>query len=405
MGRSIVRERCDFVSVIETLYRPEPDLEAWLAAVATSVDAVLHVDNGVGFGVLTHDDDLENRNLLVTAVSGSNVADVIASIAATREIERMPRDLFRLFYYPRTPVVTKESFSRELDRHEISAFEGYHRDFGLGNSMALFAFPAPGVIVLCWAPIRAKQALSRQELRLFHRFVAHSDSAFRLRTQPEQLVSAVVSPSGRLLHLAPAHEPQQHRERLAARVVSIEKSRLRAHRAGLDGALGWEALADGRFSVVPIDDTDGKRYYLLIQNAPSARPHARFTPREADVLRLTARGFTGKGIGYALGLSPATVSAALARAAAKVGLRSRVALTQVASALFGATAASAAPDTLTAAERDVLELLRRGLSNAEIAQLRARSAHTVANQVASILRKSGSPSRRALASGRRDPDG
>lgn len=52
---------------------------------------------------------------------------------------------------------------------------------------------------------------------------------------------------------------------------------------------------------------------------------------------------------------------------------------------------------LTAAERDVLELLKRGLGNDAIAKLRGRSVRTIAIQVASLLRKTGKGSRRALA--------
>jgi DNA-binding NarL/FixJ family response regulator len=52
---------------------------------------------------------------------------------------------------------------------------------------------------------------------------------------------------------------------------------------------------------------------------------------------------------------------------------------------------------LTPSKEHVLELVGRGLSNAEIAKLRSRSARTIANQVASLLRKTRLPSRRALA--------
>ncbi len=54
--------------------------------------------------------------------------------------------------------------------------------------------------------------------------------------------------------------------------------------------------------------------------------------------------------------------------------------------------------TLSAAESDVLELVLRGASNAEIAKARGRSVRTVANQVASLLRKLGVESRFALMS-------
>jgi len=52
---------------------------------------------------------------------------------------------------------------------------------------------------------------------------------------------------------------------------------------------------------------------------------------------------------------------------------------------------------MTPAEREVLELVRQGFSNRAIAQVRGRAERTVANQVASMLRKLQVASRRALA--------
>jgi len=51
---------------------------------------------------------------------------------------------------------------------------------------------------------------------------------------------------------------------------------------------------------------------------------------------------------------------------------------------------------LTPAELEVLALVLDRRSNAEIASARNRSIRTIANQVASILRKTKNPSRRAL---------
>ena len=52
---------------------------------------------------------------------------------------------------------------------------------------------------------------------------------------------------------------------------------------------------------------------------------------------------------------------------------------------------------LTEAERDVALAVARGLSNAEIAKRRSASPRTVANQVASIMRKLDVSSRSELA--------
>jgi DNA-binding NarL/FixJ family response regulator len=62
---------------------------------------------------------------------------------------------------------------------------------------------------------------------------------------------------------------------------------------------------------------------------PSAAPafgagvEAELSPREADVLRLTARGFSNKEIGARLDVSVKTVETYKARGAEKLGLRSR----------------------------------------------------------------------------------
>lgn len=62
-------------------------------------------------------------------------------------------------------------------------------------------------------------------------------------------------------------------------------------------------------------------------------------------------------------------------------------------AVFQWTADAPALDALTAAERDVLARVVAGDSNAAIAQARETSVRTVANQVASLLRKLGAGSR------------
>ena len=54
------------------------------------------------------------------------------------------------------------------------------------------------------------------------------------------------------------------------------------------------------------------------------------------------------------------------------------------------------PDSLSAAEKEVCLLLLAGATNAEVAERRRTAVRTVANQVASILRKLGAGSRSEL---------
>lgn len=58
---------------------------------------------------------------------------------------------------------------------------------------------------------------------------------------------------------------------------------------------------------------------------------------------------------------------------------------------------SAEPNDLTAGEAEVARLAADGRSNAEIATARGTASRTVANQMASILRKLGLSSRRELS--------
>jgi DNA-binding CsgD family transcriptional regulator len=62
-------------------------------------------------------------------------------------------------------------------------------------------------------------------------------------------------------------------------------------------------------------------------------------------------------------------------------------------AIFSWEPKSAVASGLSPSEREVLDLVARGASNAEIARERSTSVRTIANQVASILRKTGCSSR------------
>ncbi len=156
----------------------------------------------------------------------------------------------------------------------------------------------------------------------------------------------------------------------------------------------WAALVRGRYHLVERERGD-KPIYFLVENAPDARACRRLTRTEAAVVSAAARALSGKVIAYSLGIAPSTVSTRLASATAKLGLASSTELARFIRMLVQG-AADIDDSTLSKAEREVLSLLLTGKSNQEIGSARGRSQRTVANQVASILRKTGSPSRRAL---------
>ena len=120
------------------------------------------------------------------------------------------------------------------------------------------------------------------------------------------------------------------------------------------------------------------------------------TSEESQVLEGVLRGQSSKAVALTLGISESTASRRLSNAALKRGF---IRTTDMLRAL--ASTRSDSPSTicqavLSSAERDVLRLVRQGYSNASIAALRGRSERTIANQVSSILAKTGMPSRRVL---------
>jgi DNA-binding CsgD family transcriptional regulator len=155
-----------------------------------------------------------------------------------------------------------------------------------------------------------------------------------------------------------------------------------------DGPL-WETLVRGGFTVVC-----GGAGGLALRPVPDWERRA-LSEREAAVLRACCLGQSNKVVAHGLGIGAGGVSTALAGAARKLGAPSGRVLVQLVSALVPVEV-PAGLDDLTAAELEVATLVGRGLSNVEIACARGCSPSTVANQIASIFRKTGLGSRRAV---------
>jgi DNA-binding CsgD family transcriptional regulator len=165
-------------------------------------------------------------------------------------------------------------------------------------------------------------------------------------------------------------------------------------------------------------DRDGRRFLLANKNIRARGTHA-ISPRELQVVAHASLGYSNKRIAYELAIAPSTVSTHLSHAAAKLGLRSRTVMIQTYAALAAKLSttnvavsyvrwdgdefavislpiAPDLPDTLSSAEREVVVLVFAAKSNAAIARARGVSVHTVANQLASAMKKLGVGSRADL---------
>ncbi len=115
---------------------------------------------------------------------------------------------------------------------------------------------------------------------------------------------------------------------------------------------------------------------------------------ERRALEQCANGHLFKQVASDMCVTPSKFSRLLRSAASKLGLPSSIDALRLVGGLRRARAVQL--ESLTGAEREVFVLVKKGLSNQEIATLRCTSVRTVANQVAAVLAKTGLPSRRAI---------
>ncbi len=262
-------------------------------------------------------------------------------------------------------------------------------------SVAFLAQAGRGISMSMMAMVNGAIDVSASTRHLLNRVAAHIESTLRLRVTETDAV-AVFGVDGRPLDASGEAKETSVRSWMSRQVATVERARRRADRQHLDAVVGWSALVSGRFGLV--EKTDGeRRQYHFFANPTHVWAGRTLTDFEANVLEMTARGFSGKLVAYTLGASASRVSQALAVAALKLGVSSRTTLVHLASRVLQPDGLTSEVANLTAAEREVLVLLQQGWSNAAIAKSRGVSLRTVANQVSSVLRKSGRGSRRAIA--------
>lgn len=278
-----------------------------------------------------------------------------------RHIEQLGEGLdylqmMRTVYRQNNQVVDVETTLRRTglgaEATELMRLHGLVQMGGLPMS------PAPGLhVVLCWASRDRRFTTTRDDSRQLRRVMLHFENGVRLRTTGD--CEGELSLDGAVV--------------------------------GADAATLWNALTTGKTSLLKRGTG-----YRIMPNSASCRFRRSLSYLEKTSLELCVSGLSFKQVAAELGCSPPRLSAMLASASAKLGVPSTLdALRLVGGLLCQPERRTLA---LTSAERDVLSLIKEGLSNQEIAFARQRSPRTVANQVASLLRKTGATGRRALIS-------
>jgi len=371
----------DWVGAMRAMYESGDDA-SWAETLLARVESLIpHPLVGIQWAEFRADGRVER----VVEFSPNAVARD-AAVSFSPLLHKFEVPAVRSFFFPKRSVVQVADVLERI-RAEVEFSDAMHRwmrKTGVVDGFATTVQPVPGTVVTLYALTRGVASLSAPERAAMTRLGLHIEASVRLRKQPEKLV-AILGPRG---------EPEYLREDVSLKQLppfSRSTPALDADALGL-----WRALAAGALSVV--QRTEGRRELTYFyENPPHRQPLHALTDTEQDIVGMVCQGYSAKAIAYGLGISEATVSTRLKCAAQKVGLSTRLELVRLAAMITRDPRARFTETTLTTAENDVLELLSRGLTNAQIAAERNRSVRTIANQVASLLTKTDSPNRKALA--------
>jgi DNA-binding CsgD family transcriptional regulator len=215
---------------------------------------------------------------------------------------------------------------------------------GLRDALSINAIELDGY-GCCFTSFQSKREnVSASAHLTIARVARHLAAAHRLRrrfagtTISPQNADAVLEPNGRMHHGRGAATDRSHRDVLgrAAR-ASDQSRRRRAREDPLKAIEDWPAFVGMGWTLVDHFERDGRRYLLAMDNRSRCSGIELWSEREREVVQRALLGLHNKAIAYALGLAPSTVRVLIARAAAKVGARSRRdLLAKAASALLAA---------------------------------------------------------------------
>ncbi|HEY2410161.1 MAG TPA: LuxR C-terminal-related transcriptional regulator [Polyangiaceae bacterium] len=177
---------------------------------------------------------------------------------------------------------------------------------------------------------------SPKEATVYRRMANHLGAAFRCRRRLAASEStesaarltrdaeAIIDDGGQVVHAHGPAEGKSARERIRSSVAQIEAARTHGRRArGRDALDVWHPLTSARWTLIDSFEENGRRYVVARENQADTRGFSTLTDRERQVVVHAALGLSNKQIAYALGISDATVRVLMARAAGRLGVRTR----------------------------------------------------------------------------------
>ena len=186
----------------------------------------------------------------------------------------------------------------------------------------------------------AEYVPSAADMAVYRRLASHLAAAFRVRQRLGvsrlgadvarkpgsglEGAEALLNDQGRFVHAVGEATGKLAQERIRSAATSIDAVRdKKARSAGRSGVEHWHPLTGARWTLVDSFEENGRRYVVARENQAHADGFTALTDRERQIVLHAALGLTNKQIAYALGISDTTVRVLMARAANRLGMRTR----------------------------------------------------------------------------------
>jgi DNA-binding NarL/FixJ family response regulator len=303
------------VGFMEAVFSLEIDDQQWLSCVLSALGALCGPDHHYRGLIYDASDvnDVKLWNVCAPQTSPELDAafDQFGACAASAFVTQTLRAL---------PVGSARSTALPHLAPLLSSLE----QSGFSDVFFLNGLDASGVGCLLFIGHAGEFAPSPVELGAYRRLAANLATAFRCRrrlgTSTANAATSGTEPSTQE-HFE--HVVVAAREQLRTVPPSAGTSYLKQREASRNARNFTHPSSGTRLTLVHTFEENGRRYIVARENDAHADGVAALTGREREIVEHATHGYTNKQIAYNLGISDATVRVLMARAANRIGVRTR----------------------------------------------------------------------------------
>ena len=308
---------------LEALYDLEQPRDDWFRGTLRAANTAF--DRGAGVGMILYDASGEAPR--IDAIDGVNLEPRF--IELSQDVHRQPALAQTILSTYRNVVCT--TMPDQVRTDDLPYMEDLYAEFDVRDQILINGGNPDGLGCVLYVFSKSRIELRAEPRALFARIASHLSTAYRLHRRLHDAprpecggVEAVLRVDGRVEHANGALKAKALLRHLSAAVGRREWAKSSEGKTNGDRTVAaWRPMVAARWSLVDAYERNGVRYVTARENSPVRAGISSLSAREQQVTSLAALGHSNKLIAYELGLAHSTVRVLFARAAAKLGARTR----------------------------------------------------------------------------------